>query len=288
MVRRVAYLTALVGLALSLTGCALNLLGGFEQRASWREAEERACLARREIVATNAITQVREIDGRGPCGIDYPLKVSAFDGGSIAVGPSAMLGCPITEAVEAWLRDSVQPAAIAWFGSPVVEIREISNYSCRSRNNVRGARLSEHAFGNALDVAAFKLDNGRVITVKTGWRGSADEQGFLRETAATACQRFKTFLGPGAPYHGDHFHVDLAHHDRSGTSRYCKPTPQVIPPVRQPYGGSPVASYPGIPGELLADPPEDVINNDLDDPFGVSRVSPASAAPLSYASEKTQ
>ena len=164
MVRRVAYLTALVGLALSLTGCALNLLGGFEQRASWREAEERACLARRDIVATNAITQVREIDGRGPCGIDYPLKVSAFDGGSIAVGPSAMLGCPITEAVEAWLRESVQPAAIAWFGSPVVEIREISNYSCRSRNNVRGARLSEHAFGNALDVAAFKLDNGRVVT----------------------------------------------------------------------------------------------------------------------------
>ena len=193
MVRRVAYLTALVGLALSLTGCALNLIGGFDGRASWREAEERVCLARRDIMATNAITQVSEIDGRGPCGIDYPLKVSAFDGGSIAVGPSAMLGCPITEAVEAWLRESVQPAAIAWFGSPVVEIREISNYSCRSRNNVRGARLSEHAFGNALDVAAFKLDNGRVVTVKAGWRGAADEQGFLRETAATACQRSRQF-----------------------------------------------------------------------------------------------
>ena len=109
MVRRVAFLTALVGLALSLTGCALNLIGGFDRRASWREAEERACLARRDIVATNAITQVREIDGRGACGIDYPLKVSAFDGGSIAVGPSAMLGCPITEAVEAWLRE-VGPA----------------------------------------------------------------------------------------------------------------------------------------------------------------------------------
>src|SRR6476619_2245515 len=111
---------------------------------------------------------------------------------------------------------------------PVVEIRQISDYSCRTRNNVHGAKLSEHAFGNAVDVAAFKLLDGRVVTVKTGWRGQPDEQSFLREVAATACARFKTFLGPGAPYHGDHFHLDLAHHDKAGTSRYCRPTPQVV------------------------------------------------------------
>ena len=120
-------------------------------------------------------------------------------------------------ALEIWMRYSVQPAAIANFGMPIVEIRQISAYSCRTMNNKKGAELSEHAFGNALDIAGFKLANGRVIVVKSGWRGSADEQRFLREVFSSACKTFKTVLGPGAAYHSDHFHVDLARHGKSGT-----------------------------------------------------------------------
>ena len=249
MLRRVAYLAVLAGLGLSLTGCALSMFS-FEQRASWREDEERACMARRP--QTYFIRQAKAIDGRGVCGIDYPLKVYALEGGTIGIGPDATIGCPMTEMLEIWMRYSVQPAALAWFGAPVVEIKQISSYSCRSRNNARGAELSEHAFGNAIDIAGFKLANGREIIVQTGWRGREDERGFLREVFATACKSFKTVLGPGAKYHGDHFHLDLAHHNKSGTAQYCNPRAPVSPPARPPYDGARMAAIPGQPRYGLA------------------------------------
>lgn len=244
MLRRVAYLTVAAGLVSTLTGCALNFFE-FEQRASWRDAEARACLARRP--ASSYIEQVRSIDGKGVCGINHPLKVYALEGGTIGIGPNATIGCPMTEALEGWMRASVQPAALAWFGVPVVEIKQISAYYCRTKNSVRGADLSEHAFGNALDVAGFKLADGRTVTVLKGWKGAQDERAFLREVFATACASFKTALGPGAKYHSDHFHLDLARHNADGTSQYCNPKPSVVPPLRQPFDGTLVAAIPGQP-----------------------------------------
>ncbi len=254
MIRRVAYLTAIAALGLTLTGCALNIFGGLggEPRAAWRDQEEAACMASRAPVLQSAyVVPESRINGRGACGISHPLKISAFQGGTIAVGPTATLGCPMAAFLDAWFRDSVQPAALAWFGSPVVGIRQISNYSCRPIDNIRGKKLSEHSYGNALDIAAFKLANGREVTVLKGWRGANDEQGFLREVEATACQRFKTVLGPGERYHANHFHLDLAHHGRTGTSRYCNPTPQVVPPMRAPVDGARVAYLEQAPGEML-------------------------------------
>ena len=218
MDRRVAYqAAAVVGLAIMLSGCGFGFFG-YEQRAAWRDREERVCMASRPPVVFSAWVQPeRSIDGRGACGILYPLKVSALEDGSIRVGPSATLGCPMTTMLEDWFRNAVQPAAMAWFGAPVVQIKQLSNYACRSIDSIPGKQLSEHAFGNAIDIASFTLANGREVTVKRGWRGARDEQGFLREVEATACATFKTTLGPGEPYHGDHFHLDLAHHGKSGT-----------------------------------------------------------------------
>jgi hypothetical protein len=262
MVRRVAYLTAVAGVASVLAGCAMNFIGGTDGRASWREGAEQACMARHQD--SPFIVKASVVDGRGACGISYPLKVSAFAEGSVTLGPDATLGCPITEAVDGWLREAVQPAAIAWFGLPVISIKQISDYSCRSRNNVHGAKLSEHAFGNALDVAGFELEDGRTILIKTGWRGSDTEQGFLREVEAAACLRFSTVLGPGAPYHGDHFHLDLARHSETATSNYCNPKPLVVPPIRAPYdptrvAGPIVPASPAWTGSLMpADDPSAV------------------------------
>lgn len=244
MLRRVAYLAVAVGLCLLVSGCAFNFLG-FERRDAWREQAERACMIRKP--ESYFIHQVKEINGKGVCGIEYPLKVQALEDGTIGIGPDATLGCPITSALETWMRYSVQPASFAYFGMPVVEIRQISAYSCRTRNSKKGAELSEHAFGNALDIAGFKLANGRVVTVKSGWRGSSDERQFLREVFSSACSTFKTVLGPGAAYHGDHFHVDLARHGKSGTSTYCKPKPMMTPPARPPYQGALYAAIPGQP-----------------------------------------
>ena len=241
MVRRVAYLTAMVGLGLVLAGCALNFFGGPERRAAWRDQEERVCTKSRVVAASAFVQPVRQINDRGACGIARPLKVSAMASGRVRIGPTATLNCPMTAAVEAWMDQSVQPAATAWFGVPVVEIRQISDYACRSKNNQRGESLSEHAYGNALDVAGFTLANGRAVTVKGDWNGDVYARSFLREVFAAACQRFKTVLGPGVQYHGDHFHLDLAHHGGDGMSHYCRPTPDGLPPLRPPTGGDLIA-----------------------------------------------
>jgi Extensin-like protein C-terminus len=130
--------------------------------------------------------------------------------GPVAVRPAATLACPIVSALDHWLADSVQPAAIRWFGARVVEIKQISAYSCRGMNGNSHAHISEHAFGNALDIAAFTLADGRRISVQDGWKGLPEEQGFLHDVQAAACREFTTVLAPGSNvYHYNHIHVDL-------------------------------------------------------------------------------
>jgi hypothetical protein len=124
--------------------------------------------------------------------------------------------------LDRWFAESVQPAAQRWFGVRVVEIRQISAYSCRGMNGNPGAHISEHAFGNALDIASFTLADGRRVTVKGGWRGMPEEQGFLRDVQASACQQFNTVLAPGSNrHHEDHIHVDLMR--RSSGRLICQP-----------------------------------------------------------------
>lgn len=140
----------------------------------------------------------------------------------VEVRPSATLACPIVSALERWLVDAVQPAAQKWFQQPVVEIKQISSYSCRGMNGQAGAHISEHAFGNALDIAAFVLANGHRITVKNGWKGSPEEQGFLRDVQGSACDQFTTVLAPGSNrFHYDHIHVNLMR--RASGRRICEP-----------------------------------------------------------------
>ena len=142
--------------------------------------------------------------------------------GAVAVKPTATLACPIVSVLDRWLADSVQPAAQRWFGARVVEIKQISAYSCRGMNGNPSAHISEHAFGNALDIAAFTLADGRRISVKDGWKGMPEEQGFLRDVQAGACQQFNTVLAPGSNrFHYDHIHVDLMR--RSSRRIICQP-----------------------------------------------------------------
>jgi hypothetical protein len=147
-------------------------------------------------------------------------SVAAF--GPVAVRPAATLACPIVSALDRWLADSVQPAAMRWFGARVVEIKQISAYSCRGMNGNSYAHISEHAFGNALDIAGFTLADGRYVSVKDGWRGLPEEQGFLRDVEAAACQQFSTVLAPGSnAYHYNHIHVDLMR--RASQRVICQP-----------------------------------------------------------------
>ena len=140
-----------------------------------------------------------------------------------AVSPAATLACPMVSALDQWVMQGVQPAALKWFKQPVVEIKQISAYSCRGMVGSGTHNISEHAFGNALDVAAFVLADGRRVTVKSGWwDATPEESGFLHDVQLAACERFSTVLAPGYnAAHADHLHLDLMR--RSSGRRACKP-----------------------------------------------------------------
>ena len=142
--------------------------------------------------------------------------------GPVEVKPVATLACPLVSALDQWIATAVQPAALRWFHQPVVEIKQISAYSCRGMNGNPNAHISEHAFGNALDIASFVLADGHKVTVQYGWRGSPEEQAFLHDVQLAACNEFTTVLAPGANiYHYNHIHVDLMR--RYSGRRICQP-----------------------------------------------------------------
>ena len=162
-----------------------------------------------------------------------------------AIVPPATLACPMVSALDTFVNATVQPVAMRWFGQQVVEIRQISAYSCRPMNGQRGAPISEHAFGNALDIAGFTLADGRRVRVRDGWHGAPEERGFLHDVHAAACQQFSTVLAPGSnAFHYDHIHVDLARHASGRTICEPRPVPGDLvagrgdPPVTGSVGGA--------------------------------------------------
>ena len=232
-VRRCFSLLFVCGLAATLAGCGL-----FQrpERPAWRGRAEAICLAEKRVQPTANLRMAPAIDGPGICGLDHPFKVTALADDTVMLDSTQTLGCPMVAGLEQWVRDSVQPAAMARFGVAVARIKSMGSYSCRSIDNISGAKLSEHSFGNAMDVGGFVLADGREINVMRGWRGP-DEQvrAFLREVQAGACGVFTTVLAPGADvFHYNHIHLDLAMHGNTSTGprRICKPVPpaQLVPP----------------------------------------------------------
>ncbi len=136
--------------------------------------------------------------------------------------PAATLACPLVSALDRWVTEGVQPAALKWFGSQVTIIKQISAYSCRGMVGAGTSHISEHAFGNALDVAGFILADGRKVSVQEGWHGLPEEQGFLHDVQLYACDTFTTVLSPGYnAAHYNHIHVDLMR--RASGRRPCRP-----------------------------------------------------------------
>ncbi|MGE3873796.1 MAG: extensin family protein [Parvibaculaceae bacterium] len=157
-------------------------------------------------------------EGNG-CQVPNPWRM--YSVADVQLSQPVILNCSVTQPLHDWVGAVVQPAAQAAFSEDVTSIGIAGSYSCRARNNKRGARMSEHGFGNAIDISSFTLADGRRITVKQGWRGGDDERAFLREIRKDACAEFMTVLGPGSDsHHGDHFHLDLA--NRISGKAYCK------------------------------------------------------------------
>jgi hypothetical protein len=108
----------------------------------------------------------------------------------------------------------IQPAAIRHFGRPATVLRQIGAYSCRQRSG--GGRLSQHASGQAIDIAGFEISGGPRALVREHWRDNGPRGRFLREVARAACAAFSVVLTPSHDvWHADHLHFDI------GKDRLC-------------------------------------------------------------------
>ncbi|MGQ4273164.1 extensin-like domain-containing protein [Terrihabitans sp. B22-R8] len=226
---------------------------GGPEREPWRDAAEARCIRAGAVQASSYVEPIKPIRDKLTCGMEQPFRIHALADGSVEVQPAARLACPVTASLNYWMQQVVQPSAQANFGQPIVAVKNAASYGCRTRNHKRGAKLSEHGFGNALDIAAFILADGRRIDIKRHWRGAPDERAFLRQVTGGACGPFKTVLGPGSDgHHEDHLHLDLARHGKSGRNTYCRPRPQNVPSAPQfPQAGP---AYGGSDGRYLSGP----------------------------------
>ncbi len=182
-----------------------------------------ACLQQLAALPLNAAL-LAPIEDENACGIATPLVVAKIGLGEFAVAltPEALVDCSVAGALSAWLEEDVQPAARSILGQWVVGIRVAASYVCRGINNEPGGPLSEHAFGHAIDIAAFQLADGTWIDVRP-YDAAATEPAaaFLAAIRDEACGPFTTVLGPGVALHDDHFHLDLAARGDGGRGLYC-------------------------------------------------------------------
>ena len=157
------------------------------------------------------------------CRIGEPYSVEALGEKQITLKPSALIDASLIPLLLEWIDKDVQPLAMQHLGSPIAVLQTSSSYVCRTRNNKPGAKLSEHALGNALDISGFRLTGGDVVSVDAGWQGGEPASLFLKAVHNAACKHFTTVLGPDADeYHKTHFHLDRGRHGKSGTYRICQ------------------------------------------------------------------
>ncbi|MEH6835342.1 MULTISPECIES: extensin family protein [Falsihalocynthiibacter] len=150
------------------------------------------------------------------CGVKNPVSVTSVAG--IPLSRAATMDCNTAITLHNWVEKGVKPA-VGRLGGGVARIDVISGYSCRTRNNQKGKRISEHGKGKAVDISGITLANGVSISVLKGWNSKAQGK-LLRAMHKSACGPFGTVLGPSAnSFHRDHFHFDTAKY-RSGS--YCK------------------------------------------------------------------
>ena len=179
--------------------------------------DEMACRAELTRLGVVFTTRAAISEPQG-CKVDFPLEVTRL-GKDMALTPAAIMNCALARAAAQFLQGEASRIAEARLGARIGGVSHASTYVCRPRNG--SSKLSEHAFANALDIAAFELADGRSVTVRAYGPVDRDSRDFLREVRGAACGPFKTVLGPGSDAdHADHLHLDLAQRRNGGT--YCQ------------------------------------------------------------------
>ncbi len=184
------------------------------------DAEHARCLD--DLKALGAVfTEKPRVDDGAGCGIDKPLSLSTLPNG-VKLQPEGVMTCKAALALARWVKESVLPAAATAFpGQRLQGAENASAYVCRLRNNASKGKISEHARGNAVDIAAFTLSGGERVDIRPRKEDSTLSGAFQRAVTATACLYFTTVLDPESDAaHERHLHLDVL--ERKGGYRYCR------------------------------------------------------------------
>lgn len=184
-----------------------------EGRAARRLAEKGAICGE---IAIQGVAIGRVKGAKRGCGIENAVRVRSVSG--VSLSTASVMDCGTATALKAWMERSAKPA-LSRKGGGLKSIKVAAHYACRTRNNQKGARISEHGKGRAIDISAFRLQDGSEVSVLKGWNNRKYSKA-MRQMHQGACGPFGTVLGPNAnKFHRDHFHFDTARY-RSGS--YCR------------------------------------------------------------------
>ena len=153
----------------------------------------------------------------GKCNVKNPVNLRSVTTkhSTIDLPEAPLLNCKFALQFSKWLSESGAPILSAQLNSPVERISTGPGFECRGRNGDGTAKVSEHGYGNAVDISTFRLQNGKTLNV--------GDSTLLPGVRASACGYFTTVLGPGAnAAHASHFHFDMGAHGKSGNYRICQ------------------------------------------------------------------
>lgn len=143
---------------------------------------------------------------REGCRVDEAVMLARA---TIPLSRPALMTCPMAHALAAFEREVVQPAAQRHFAKTVVQLVHYGSYVCKPQTG-RNDRLSEHAFGRAIDIGGFELEGKTVINVRQHWAARDARGAFLRDVAKGACRHFNIVLTPKTDFaHANHLHLDI-------------------------------------------------------------------------------
>lgn len=177
-----------------------------------------ACMAALSRIAVIEAVRRPKAKDRA-CTVKAPVRMTAVRtrSGTVAISGAPTLDCPFATALAGWTREIAAPAAKRIVHRRLIRIETGPGFQCRRRNRRKTGKLSEHAFGNAVDIVGFEFSKGG-FGIQPRPRGRyARYQKAMRKAA---CGWFTTTLGPGADAaHATHLHLDLGRLYKNGKRR---------------------------------------------------------------------
>jgi hypothetical protein len=181
-----------------------------------RKDDTEACFQMLRAIGAKFTVAAATVD-YGKCNVENPVNLRSVTvkQNTINLPEAPLLNCKFALQFSKWLSESGAPILSAQAESPIERISTGPGFECRGRNGDGTAKVSEHGYGNAVDISTFRLRNGKTLHV--------GDSTLLPGVRASACGYFTTVLGPGAnAAHASHFHFDMGAHGKSGNYRICQ------------------------------------------------------------------